>query len=105
MAKAKIQIVEDEALTAADIQYRLEDFGYEAPAIAASGEGAIKKAEVIKPDLVLMDITLKGDMEGIEAAGEIHDRFDIPALYLLLHLWIKKNAGNGKDYRAIWLYH
>ena len=82
MAKAKILIVEDEALIAADIQYRLEDLGYEAPAIAASGEGAIKKAEMIKPDLVLMDIALKGDMDGIEAAGQIRDRFDIPSVYV-----------------------
>ncbi len=86
MAKTKILIVEDEAITAVDLQYRLEDLGYDAPAIAASGEGAIKKAEEIKPDLVLMDITLKGDMDGIEAAGHIRNRFDIPVVYVTAYI-------------------
>jgi PAS domain S-box-containing protein len=86
MAKAKILVVEDESITAKDIQYRLKDVGYDAPAIAASGEGAIKKAEEIKPDLVLMDIVLNGDMDGIEAAGQIRDRFDIPVVYLTAYM-------------------
>ena len=79
MKKAKILVVEDEAITANDIQNTLQDLGY-APAIASSGEEAIKKVEEIKPDLVLMDIVLRG-MDGIEAAGLIHDRFDIPVIY------------------------
>ncbi|MBE9594315.1 MAG: PAS domain S-box protein, partial [Proteobacteria bacterium] len=86
MAEAKILIVEDEAITGGDIQDRLEDFGYDAPAIASSGEGAIKKAEEIKPDLVLMGIMLKGDMDGIEAAGQIRDRFDVPVVYLTAYI-------------------
>jgi PleD family two-component response regulator len=51
MAKAKILVVEDDAITARDIQDRLRDLGYDAPAIAVSGEEAIKNAEEIKPDL------------------------------------------------------
>jgi PAS domain S-box-containing protein len=86
MAEATILIVEDEAITAGDIQDRLEDFGYEVPAIASSGEGAIKKVEEIKPDLVLMDIVLKGDMDGIEAAEQIRDRFDVPVVYLTAYI-------------------
>ena len=82
MAKAKILVVEDDAITARDIQDRLRDLGYDAPAIAASGEEAIKMAEEIKPDLILMDIVLKGDMDGIEAAVQIRDRFDVPVVYL-----------------------
>ena len=86
MAKAKILIVEDEAITAKDLQDRLKELGYDAPAIAASGEEAIKKAEEIKPDLVLMDIILKGDMDGIEAAEQIRDRFDIPVVYVTAYI-------------------
>ena len=86
MSKSKILVVEDEAITAKDIQDRLKGLGYDVPAIASSGEGAIKKTEEIKPDLVLMDIVLKGDMKGIEAAVQIRDRFDIPVVYLTAHI-------------------
>ena len=86
MTKARILVVEYEAITAKDIQDGLIGLGYDALAIAASGEGAIKKAEEIKPDLVLMDIVLKGDMDGIEAAEHIHDLFDIPVVYLTTYL-------------------
>ena len=86
MAKAKILVVEDEAITAMDIQNRLKELDYDVPAIAASGEGAIKSVEEIEPDLVLMDIVLKGDMDGIEAAEQIHDRFDVPVVYLTAYL-------------------
>ena len=85
MAKAKILVVEDEAITAMDIQNRLKELDYDVPAITASGEGAIKKVEEIKPDLVVMDIILKG-MDGIEAAEQIHDRFDIPVVYVTAYL-------------------
>jgi PAS domain S-box-containing protein len=86
MAKAKILIVEDENITAENLQNMLENLDYDVPAIAASGAGAIKKAEEIKPDLVLMDIILKGDMDGIEAAEQIRDRFDIPVVYVTAYL-------------------
>ena len=85
MAKAKILVVEDEAITAMDLQNRLSGLGYDAPAIASSGEGAIKKVEEIEPDLVLMDIILKG-MDGIEAAELIRDRFDVPVVYVTASL-------------------
>jgi PAS domain S-box-containing protein len=84
MEKAKILIVEDEAITADDIHDRLQDLNY-APTIAPSGEQAIKEADAIKPDLVLMDVLLKG-MDGIEAAGLIHDHFDIPVIYFTTYI-------------------
>ena len=80
MAKTKILVVEDETITAKDMQKMLNDLGYDVSAIAASGEEAIKNAEENTPDLILMDIILKG-MDGIEAAGKIHDHFDIPIIY------------------------
>ena len=86
MAKAKILVVENEAIIARDIQDKLEDLGYDVPAIASSGEEAIKKAEEIKPDLVLMNIGLKGDMDGIDAAAHIHNRFDIPVVYVTAYM-------------------
>ncbi len=82
MTNAKILVVEDEAIVAKDLQYRLKKFGYKVPAIASSGEEAINTAIEISPDLVLMDIKLKGKMDGIEAAQEIYKRLDIPVIYL-----------------------
>ncbi len=82
MTNAKILVVEDEAIVAKDLQYRLKKFGYTVPAIASSGEEAINIAIEISPDLVLMDIKLKGSMDGIEAAAEIYKRLDIPVIYL-----------------------
>ena len=82
MAKAKILIVEDEAIVAKAIQLSLKSYGYDAAGIASAGLEAIQKTAEMKPDLVLMDIVLKGDMDGIAAAKQIHDRFDIPVVYL-----------------------
>ncbi|BAY76707.1 PAS/PAC sensor hybrid histidine kinase [Nostoc linckia NIES-25] len=82
MTNAKILVVEDEAIVAKDLQYRLKKFGYTVPAIASSGEEAINKAIETSPDLVLMDIRLKGNMDGIEAAQEISRELDIPIIYL-----------------------
>ncbi|MBD2647228.1 hybrid sensor histidine kinase/response regulator [Nostoc foliaceum] len=82
MTNAKILVVEDEAIVAKDLQHRLIKFGYTVSAIASSGEEAINKAVEICPDIVLMDIKLKGSMDGIEAAQEIYKRLDIPVIYL-----------------------
>ncbi|HEX3034957.1 MAG TPA: response regulator [Thermodesulfobacteriota bacterium] len=78
----KILIVENEEVIAADIEEKLEDLGYNVSAIVSSGEEAIKKTEETRPDLVLMDIVLKGDMDGIESAKQIRTHFDIPVIYL-----------------------
>jgi len=80
--KPRILIVEDEAIVANDIQMRLKKLGYIPCAIASSGEEAIQKAAKMQPNLVLMDIVLKGQMNGIEAAQEIRERFGIPVVYL-----------------------
>ena len=85
MAKARVLVVEDEAIVAKDIQNMLKALRYDAPATAFSGEEAIKKVEEIRPDLVLMDIVLKGEMDGIEAVEKIRNRFNIPVVYLTAH--------------------
>ncbi|MEW5801245.1 MAG: response regulator [bacterium] len=82
MDKARILIVEDEIIIAKSLQVKLEDKGYSVCAVVSSGERAVQKAEEEMPDLVLMDIVLAGDMDGIEAARQIRSRFDIPVIYL-----------------------
>ena len=82
MKMARIMVVEDEGIVARDIQNRLKGLGYAVPAIASSGLEAVKKAAETQPDLVLMDIRLKGDMDGVKAAEQIGARFNIPIIYL-----------------------
>jgi PAS domain S-box-containing protein len=78
-------IVEDERITAEDIHDILTNLGYTVTAVVSSGADAIREAERTRPDLVLMDIRIKGDMDGIEAARDIRERFDIPVVYLTAH--------------------
>ena len=82
MTTVKILVVEDEGIIALDIQNQLEEIGYVATAIAASGEEAVSKAAEFSPDLVLMDINLRGKMDGVEAASLIRTHLNIPIVYL-----------------------
>ncbi|WP_045056077.1 EAL domain-containing protein [Aliterella atlantica] len=82
MNTIKILIVEDEIIVAEDIKENLEELGYTITAIADSGEQAIRETEITKPDLVLMDVRLKGKMDGIQASEIIWDKFKVPIVYL-----------------------
>jgi CheY-like chemotaxis protein len=82
MSGAKILVVEDENIVALEIKKRLQHLGYTVAGVAATGEDAVRKAEGILPDLVLMDIMLKGEIDGIDAASEIRRRLNIPVIYL-----------------------
>ncbi|HHY00395.1 MAG TPA: response regulator [Methanothermobacter sp.] len=82
MVGETILVVEDEGISAIEIQESLESLGYHVPAIAKSGNEAIQEAFALKPDLILMDITLQGDMDGIDAATIIKSFMDIPLIYL-----------------------
>ena len=82
MTAADIMVVEDERIVAHNLQNELVSLGYRVPAVASSGKEALEKIEQTWPDLVLMDIVLKGDMDGIEVSDEIRDRYDIPVVYL-----------------------
>ncbi|MBI2304813.1 MAG: response regulator [Chloroflexi bacterium] len=82
MPRARILIVEDEAIEAMDIQHRLVSLGYPVSDIAQSGEEGIRKAEETQPDLVLMDIMLPGEIDGVVAAEQIRSRLHIPVVYL-----------------------
>ncbi len=82
MSETNILIVEDESIVAKDIQHSLKKLGYTVVDICSNGEDAISAAEELKPDLILMDIMLKGDMSGIEAASIIREKLNIPIIYL-----------------------
>ncbi len=82
MPKIRILVVEDESLVARDIQNMLRSLGYEVTGVVASGEQAIQKASASAPDLVLMDIVLKGEIDGITAAEKLWEEYGIPVIYL-----------------------
>lgn len=82
MTPARILVVEDEAILANDCKDQLERLGYCVLGLAASAEEAILKTEALQPDLILMDIRLRGKMDGISAAAIIHERYRIPVVYL-----------------------
>jgi CheY-like chemotaxis protein len=79
---ARILVVEDEAIVAADLEDRLGRMGYDVVGTAESGEEAIQKTRELKPDLVFMDIMLKGAMDGIEAAALMREEQSIPVIFL-----------------------
>lgn len=80
--KTQILVVEDERIIALNLKERLESLGFAVPAMAASGEKAIEQATQLRPDLVLMDIRLQGNLDGISAAQHIWDTLQIPVIYL-----------------------
>ncbi len=82
MSQRKILLVEDETSAAEDIRFRLEDCGYIVPAIASSGAEALEKMGETLPDLVLLDIALAGEMDSLETAQQINDRYNTPLVYL-----------------------
>jgi CheY-like chemotaxis protein len=82
MPGTKILVVEDEILIAEDLRLILQRMGHEVVGIASSGTEAIRKANKLHPDLVLMDVRLQGAMDGIETARQIRSTADIPIVYV-----------------------
>ncbi len=82
MSKANILIVEDEIIIAKEVKASLESMGYSVTSIVKSGERAFEKAKQEHPDLILMDIKLKGDIDGIELSELIRSSLDIPIVFL-----------------------
>lgn len=82
MIKTSVLIVEDENIVAKDIQHSLKKLGYEIIGTCAKGEDAMDMAESKKPDVVLMDIMLRGDVSGIEAAEYVRQKLNIPVIFL-----------------------
>src|SRR5713226_3524983 len=82
---ARILIVEDERITAEDLRDILTDLGYTVTASVSNGVDAIARAEETEPDLALMDIRIKGSMDGTETARILRERFNVPVVYLTAH--------------------
>jgi two-component system, cell cycle sensor histidine kinase and response regulator CckA len=80
--RPSILIVEDEAVIALDVRATLGRLGYAVPAVVATGRDAIAQVQALQPHLVLMDIHLRGEMDGVEAARRIRERFGVPVIYL-----------------------
>jgi signal transduction histidine kinase len=82
MTTGRIMVVEDERIVALHIRQQLEKLGYEVPSVVSSGELALMKIDQERPDLVLMDIHIEGNIDGIETAGLIPAEYNIPVVYL-----------------------
>lgn len=82
---ASILVVEDEVVVAQDIRRMLIGLGYEVPATVATGEGALRAAEICPPDLVLMDIHLKGPLDGVGTAARLQEKHGAPIVFLTAH--------------------
>lgn len=80
--KARVLVVEDQRIIALDLAATIKRVGHEAVGIETKGERAIKAVEVLNPDLVFMDISLAGEIDGIEAARIINLQFKIPVIYI-----------------------
>jgi PAS domain S-box-containing protein len=80
--KVRILIVEDEAIVAEDLEMAITDIGYEVVGRAVSADEAVKKAVELKPDLIVMDIVLRGEKNGIDASHEIKEKMGIPIIFL-----------------------
>jgi PAS domain S-box-containing protein len=93
--RPRVLVCEDEIMLAEDIAATLAELGYEVPDTVSSGADAVRAAEELKPDLILMDIKLKGAIDGIEAVERIRGRMDVPVVYLTAY------AGNEILERAM----
>ena len=77
-----VLVVEDERVVAKDLQHTLIRLGYRVPLTVASAEDAVRAVAHECPDIVLMDIRIRGELDGVEAAGILKKRFDVPVVYL-----------------------
>ncbi|MCP4660515.1 MAG: PAS domain S-box protein [bacterium] len=82
MERPQILIVEDEPMVAELLEERLKMLGYDVAASVRTGEEAVEKVGELAPDLVLMDVVLAGEMDGVEAAAAIHERHDLPVVFV-----------------------
>lgn len=85
VSKPKVMIIEDDAITALELQNKLESWGYEVPAIASYGKDAIETVKKINVDLILADIVIKGDLDGVDTVKKISESLETPVLYITAH--------------------
>src|SRR5437773_5607496 len=101
MARARVLVVEDEGIIGLDLEARLSRLGYEVTAVVASGLEAVRLAAETRPDVVLMDMVIKGPLQGEAAAAEIRQRLGIPVIYLTAHGGDAFPAGTPAGYGYI----
>ena len=82
MKKAKVLLVENDNIVARDIENMLKGLGYDVPNILSRGKEAVENAKKLQPDLVLMDVKLQGEIDGVEAASRIYRNLNIPIVYI-----------------------
>lgn len=82
MHGAKILIVEDDIVAAIDLKRRLNRIGYQVSGSFGKGEDAIQQFEIIKPEIILMDIILEGDIDGIKTSDILHSKYDVPIIFM-----------------------
>jgi len=92
MSTSRILIAEDEALVAADLGRSLAEMGYAIAGIVDTGEAAVSQTLALRPDLVLMDIRLKGQLDGIEAAGQIRTAYRPPPPVVFLTAYVDEDT-------------
>src|SRR5262249_39645971 len=93
----RVLIVEDEFAIGIDIQDQLTGLGYVVVGITAFGEEAVKLAETLRPELVLMDINLRGELNGVAAAEQIRSRFSLPVVYVTANMAVAR-AQTGQPF-------
>ena len=89
MGKISVLVVEDESIVSKDIQYSLKKLGYNVVGVAATGQKAIELCGEKLPDIILMDIMLKGDINGIEASTRIKESYNIPVIFFFVYCVFK----------------
>jgi CheY-like chemotaxis protein len=82
MPAARVMVVEDQVIVGKELRLTLENAGYKVTKLITRGEEAIRIAAAFRPDLVLMDIGLRGEMDGIETAREIQSRWGVPVIFI-----------------------
>ena len=97
MVPKRILVVEDEAIIIADLRSKVERLGYAVCGTAFSGEDAIRQADDTAPDVILMDVRLRGNMTGLEAASQIRKRRDIPVIYVTAYAGVLSDAVGTSD--------
>ena len=85
MGPSKIMVVEDEGIVGLELSEALNRMGYQVLPVVATGHEALETVVVEHPDLILMDIRLEGELDGVETARKIHNNFKIPIIYLTAH--------------------
>lgn len=81
----KVLVVEDESIIALDIKMRLQKMGFTVPAVASNGADAIRYIDEIRPDFILLDVRLRGDIDGTQVAKYAHDTSNTPFLFISAH--------------------